>query len=93
MKKSSMIVLGAIGAVVVLAIVYRAVNRAPSADLPVNEQLEKVLADGGCASCHSANPQLPFYANLPLADNLIGQHVKDGYASFDIAPFIEVLQN
>ena len=93
MKKSSMIVLGAIGAVVVLAIVYRAVNRAPSADLPVNEQLEKVLADGGCASCHSANPQLPFYANLPLADNLIGQHVKDGYASFDIAPFIEALQN
>lgn len=88
-----MIVLGAIGAVVVLAIVYRAVNRAPSADLPVNEQLEKVLADGGCASCHSANPQLPFYANLPLADNLIGQHVKDGYASFDIAPFIEALQN
>lgn len=88
-----MIVLGAIGAVVVLAIVYRAVNRAPSADLPVNEQLEKVLADGGCISCHSANPQLPFYANLPLADNLIGQHVKDGYASFDIAPFIEALQN
>ena len=88
-----MIVLGAIGAVVVLAIVYRAVNRAPSADLPVNEQLEKVLADGGCASCHSANPQLPFYANLPLADNLIGQHVKDGYVSFDIAPFIEALQN
>lgn len=88
-----MIVLGAIGAVVVLAILYRAVNRAPSADLPVNEQLEKVLADGGCASCHSANPQLPFYANLPLADNLIGQHVKDGYVSFDIAPFIEALQN
>ena len=88
MKKSSMIVLGAVGAVVVLAIVYRAVNRAPSADLLVNEQLEKVLADGGCISCHSANPQLPFYANLPLAYNLIGLHFKYGYASFDIGTLI-----
>lgn len=93
MKKSSKIVLGVVGAVAVLAIVYRAVNRAPSADLSPNEQLAQLIEDCGCLSCHSANPKLPFYANWPVAKGLIGQHVKDGYASFDIVPFLKALKD
>ncbi len=93
MKKSSKIVLGAVGVVAVLAITYRAVNRAPAANLTADEQLLKILDDGGCAECHTANPQLPFYANWPVAKKLIGQHVTDGYASFDIAPFMDALKN
>lgn len=92
MKKSSKILLVLVGLIVVLAITYRAVNTAPSADLAATEQLLAILDDGDCAMCHSANPDLPFYANWPIAKSLIGQHVKDGYASFDIMPFIEALK-
>ncbi len=93
MKTSSKIVLGVVVLAGALAIVYRAVNKAPSADLPVDEQMVKVLTDGGCASCHSANPDLPFYAGLPVAKSMIGKHVEDGYASFDIEPFMQALEN
>lgn len=93
MKRNSKIVLGLVVLIAVLAIIYRAVNRAPSGDLPRNEQLAQVLKDGGCISCHTANPELPFYANLPIAKGLIGKHVKDGYATFDIQPFMDALQN
>ena len=93
MKKSSKIVLALVVVIVLLAIIYRAVNKAPSAELPANEQLAEILTDGGCQACHSANPELPFYANWPVAKSLIGQHVKDGYATFDVMPFMEALAN
>lgn len=88
-----MILLGVVIVIVALAITYRAVNRAPSDTLPANEQLSQILDDGGCAECHSADPKLPFYANLPLAKGLIEKHIKDGYAHFDIMPFLEALKN
>lgn len=92
MKKSSKILLSLVVVIAALAVTYRMVNRAPSPDLPVHEQLLQVLEDGGCADCHTANPELPFYATMPLAKGLIAQHVKDGYAAFDIAPFIQALK-
>lgn len=91
MKKSSKIVLSLVVVIVLLAIIYRVVNKAPSADLSANEQLTEILTDGGCQACHSANPELPFYANLPVAKSLIGKHVKDGYATFDVMPFMEAM--
>lgn len=93
MKRLPKLLLGLVVLVAVLAVAYRAVNKAPSADLPANEQLLQVLADGGCASCHSANPELPFYASLPVAKSMIAKHVADGYAVFDIAPIMEALRN
>ena len=92
MKKRSKILLGLAGLIVVLAIVYRAVNRAPAADLPAGEQLLAIIDDGGCVMCHTEKPSLPFYASWPVAKGLIGKHVRDGYATFDIAPFIEALK-
>ena len=93
MKRSSKILLALVVVIVALAITYRAVNKAPSADLPANEQLTQVLTDGGCMDCHSATPELPFYADWPVAKSLIGKHVKDGYNVFDVQPFMEALQN
>lgn len=93
MNKLSKILLGLVVLIAVLAVAYRAVNKAPSADLPANEQLLQVLADGGCASCHSANPELPFYANMPVAKSMIAKHVADGYASFDVDPIMNALRN
>lgn len=93
MNKFSKILLGLVVLIAVLAVAYRAVNKAPSADLPANGQLLQVLADGGCASCHSANPELPFYANMPVAKSMIAKHVADGYAAFDVDPIMEALRN
>ena len=93
MKQSSKIIVGAAIGVAALAIAYRAVNQAPDASLPINEQMTQILNDGGCVFCHTANPDLPFYAEWPVADQLIGRHVRDGYQSFDIAPMMEALSS
>ena len=91
MKKSSKFIVGAAVVVAGLAITYRAVNQAPDASLPANEQMTQMLNDGGCVFCHTESPTLPFYANFPVAKSLIAKHVEEGYKSFDIAPMMEAI--
>ncbi|MDD6895223.1 MAG: cytochrome c peroxidase [Prevotellaceae bacterium] len=93
MKKTSKIILGGAVVVVGLAIAYRAVNQAPDKSLPANEQLTEILDKGGCVFCHSANPDLPFYADLPVAKSLIKAHVDEGYKAFDIEPMMKAIKN
>ena len=52
-----------------------------------------ILESGGCISCHSANPELPFYASLPVAGDMVVADVKDGYRAFDIEGVVEKLKN
>ena len=63
-------------------VVYRAVNRVPSSELPLNEQVYAIFEDGGCLSCHSADPKLPFYAKLPVAGKIVMKDVDSGYRAF-----------
>ena len=91
MKRNSKIILGGAIVVVGLAIAYRAVNQAPDKSLPANEQLTTIMNDGGCVFCHTANPDLPFYASWPVAKSLIASHVEDGYKAFDIAPMMKAV--
>ena len=91
MKKSSKILLAAVGVIAAAAVTYRAVNTAPGADLPANQQMAAILDDGGCASCHSASPKLPFYANWPGAKSLIQKDVDEGYRAFDIEPMLSAI--
>lgn len=72
-------------------IVYRLMNQLPSADLPVNEQVLDILEDGGCISCHSADPELPFYTKLPVVGKVVMKDVDSGYRAFDVEPFMEEL--
>ena len=92
MRKISKTLLLIVSAIVILAIIYRAVNKAPSEELPANEQLLAILNDGGCAECHSANPKMPFYAKIPGAKGLIEKHAKNGYAAFDVIPLVSALK-
>ena len=64
MKRATLIVL-LLGAAVVAASVYVIVNRPPAADLSLDAQVAQILDDGGCISCHSSEPVLPFYAKFP----------------------------
>ena len=43
-----------------MTLVYRLMNQLPSADLPANIQVLEIFEDGGCLSCHSADPKVPF---------------------------------
>lgn len=65
-------------------IIYRAMLTTPSKELAPEAQVAAILEDGGCISCHSANPELPFYANIPVAGEMVMADVKDGYRAFDI---------
>ena len=93
MKRGSKIILSVLAVVIVLCVVYRLVNKAPSADLESNAQMEQIVASSGCISCHSADPKLPFYANFPIAGKLVQEDVRLGYRSFDMAPMMEALKN
>lgn len=79
-------------AAAVMVVVYRAVNRVPSADLPQYDQVYKIFEDGGCLSCHSSDPELPFYAELPVAGKIVMQDIDSGYRAYDMRPFMESLK-
>ena len=86
---------GAVGLLVVaaaLTVVYRAVNRVPSAELPLNEQVYEIFTDGGCLSCHSEDPEVPFYAKLPVAGDVIKADIDSGYRAYDMTKFMEELK-
>lgn len=75
-----------------LLVIYRAVNRVPSADLPQYERVYEIFHDGGCLSCHSADPKVPFYAKMPVAGKIVMKDIDSGYRAYDIEPFMESLK-
>lgn len=76
----------------VLAATYRVVNRPPSASLESSAQMEEIIASSGCMACHTANPELPFYASLPVAGKLVKEDARLAYRSFDMTPMLEALK-
>lgn len=92
MKKSSKIILSVLVVAIVLCVVYRLANKAPSASLESNAQMEEIIESSGCMACHSADPKLPFYAEFPVAGKLVKEDVRLGYRSFDMTPMVEALK-
>ena len=90
MKKGPLIII-ATGIVVVLGTVYAYLNRPPAEDLSRAEQVLQILEQGGCLSCHSANPELPFYFEMPVADKIMKADIEEGYRAFDVEPLIAAL--
>ena len=78
-------------AVAAMTLTYRLVNQLPDADLPANLQVLEIFEDGGCLSCHSADPKVPFYAKLPVAGKIVMKDIDSGYRAFDVEPFMEAL--
>lgn len=84
--------IGLLVAAAVLTVIYRAVNQVPSSELPLNEQVYEIFTEGGCLSCHSADPVLPFYAKIPVAGDIVMTDVDSGYRAFDMTKFMEDLK-
>lgn len=72
--------------------IYRSVNRTPSSDLPQYERVYTIFEDGGCLSCHSADPKLPFYTKLPVAGKIIMKDIDSGYRAYDMEKFMQNLK-
>ena len=89
MKKS--LIVTALVVVVALVVGYLVANRAPKADLPLNDAVVEIFNEGGCMACHSANPDLPFYFDLPVAGDIVMKDVNEGYRAFDMEPMMKVL--
>ena len=83
---------GLLVAAAVMTVVYRAVNRVPSSELPLNEQVYQIFTDGGCLSCHSEDPELPFYAKIPVAGDIVKADIDSGYRAYDMTRFMEELK-
>lgn len=92
MKKSTKLIIALLVAVGFLAITYCVVNRAPSQELTADAQMQEIITSGGCLRCHSSNPDLPFYANWPVANGMIMKDVTAGYRIFDMTEMAEALK-
>ena len=71
---------------------YRMMNCPPAEGLPLNAQVVKIFKDGGCISCHTENPDLPFYAEFPMAGDIVKADADSGYRAFDMAPMMLALE-
>lgn len=88
------LLLVALALVVVLFVIYRVLLSlsAPSQDLEPDARVAAILENSGCLSCHTANPELPFYADVPVAGKLVKEDIEAGYRAFDITPLMEALK-
>ena len=82
----------ALVAAAMAVVIYRSVNRTPSSDLPQYERVYTIFEDGGCLSCHSADPKLPFYTKLPVAGKIIMKDIDSGYRAYDMEKFMQNLK-
>ena len=92
MKKSTKLIIASLVVVGFLAVTYCVVNRAPSQELTADVQMQEIITSGGCLRCHSTNPDLPFYANWPVANGMIMKDVTAGYRTFDMTEMAEALK-
>ena len=77
----------------IVAAIYTTMNRPPAAELGLNGQVLNILETGGCLSCHSSDFELPFYADFPVAGDLVRKDVEEGYRAYDITPLMSALSN
>lgn len=68
-------------------------NSTPSKELAPEARIVAILENGGCISCHSANPELPFYANIPVAGDMVKADIEEGYRAFDIEDVMAKLKD
>jgi hypothetical protein len=61
-KRRVVVMVATLFAAIAVAALYCGMNRPPASELGLNAQVLEILREGGCASCHTADPSLPFYA-------------------------------
>ncbi|PSU45809.1 cytochrome-c peroxidase [Photobacterium frigidiphilum] len=52
-----------------------------------------VLNENGCQYCHTSDSEMPFYASLPIAKQLMEKDVATGLRHFNMKPLLTQMQN
>lgn len=52
-------------------------------------ELAKAAIGAKCIMCHCRNPELPFYAKMPVASSQIGKHIENGTKICDLQALLE----
>ena len=91
MKLRRLLIL-ALTLVAVLLAVWRISNRVPSSEYPERARVAAIFIKGGCLDCHTAEPNVPFYAKVPVAGDIVMKDIEAGYRAFDIAPLMGALE-
>lgn len=60
---------------------------------PVTLAAFQVLAKARCDYCHTQGATLPFYANVPIAQQLMQRDLAQGLRHFRIEPVLTALQD
>ena len=84
MKRSTKLIVALLVVVAALVVIYRLMHRVPSADLEANVQMQQIITDAGCLRCHTSTPELPFYANMPVAGKIVMEDVSKAYRAFSM---------
>lgn len=92
MKKTTKLIVALLVVIVALAVTYRLVNKAPSADLAADAQMQEIIEASGCLRCHTSTPDLPFYASMPVAGKIVMEDVSKAYRAFDMTQMAEDLK-
>ena len=93
MKKKLIIAISVPLVLLVVAFaIFRIMERAPSADLPLDKRVSMIFDKGGCLDCHSAKAEKPFYADFPIIGDMVMTDINEGYRAFDIEPLLAKLQ-
>lgn len=58
-----------------------------------NQPVLNIMREKGCNYCHTQSTDLPFYAALPIAKQLMNYDMHLGYKSFDLTPVRDSLLN
>ena len=87
------VLIGVLVLIVTLFVIYRISVKAPSGDEYSDAaKATAIFVKGGCLSCHSATPELPFYANVPLVGDIVKKDAAEGYRMFDMAPMMAAME-
>lgn len=79
--------------VVLLAIIYRVVNRVPSENAEAHIQAKEILMAGDCLVCHSAGSEAPFYAEFPVIGSLVKEDITKGLRHADLSDVMDAMDN
>lgn len=89
MKKVILTTVAALAAATVAVAIYRFGFRKAVPEGTAEEQVMAILKQNDCFVCHTSEPDLPFYARLPLISSMMEGHVTAAARFTDLAKNLE----
>lgn len=84
-----------VGAIAVVAVVaqYLKMDKSPDPSLTPDQQVATIFETGHCLTCHSRNPELPFYADFPIVGDQVKRDVDLGVKAIDLTDMYNALKD